>query len=652
MHAIYTIARRPGLRWTGVRAVALLLLASSAAAAAAESIPRCPNPPSIRGGGAWPIRRQWTPEEVRHYARWVENIFDKKTQGTVEQRTAKIERILTDPEMNLLEHPDFRGAGSNPQLPRSVIRLAHNVMDCGKFTVFLPSYYAYRRALPWMVTYVRSGGGDVRTAPANIPAGNANSHTTSSVEAFFRNTLQGFSSGNYRVELHGPNSEQSDTLPVAIDPDHLLPGCVNYIDGHCLLLGKVTPYGELRFLNASTTTTRDIFTYNGMNAVVGAPVDSESRLNQWEGCYQGLRVFRYPVAETDSSGRVIRVRRRTDEEMKAFGFSIEQYTRLEEMVTQRFIQEGDLRPESFHDFIRIRLKTVDSLAPLPYMDEYADEIVQVYALREDFVQDAWRDVQKNGPIVYPAERPDENIFQAFGRWETWSSPSSDVDRRNKYIYLADWVDYAVRWFGMMPEATDLTGLEAYDIRSQADLAKALLAEKERIFEERGIEYAKSNGDKVRLTLSEIERRLYDLSFDPNHPPELRWGAPIGSEERASAPQTYTPVPDGTRVPMEEAYRLQAFYRSVSQRETEMSFLLGMFTEGYPVRPKFDRQVAKWFYREEPTEAISEWLVATGRAEPEGPAEPEEPPYILVPRDPDAILADTSASASRQAESAL
>ncbi|HQB02641.1 MAG TPA: hypothetical protein PLY90_05025, partial [Candidatus Hydrogenedentes bacterium] len=38
-----------------------------------------PNPPSIRGGGAWPIRRQWTPAETMHYARWVEHLFDKKT---------------------------------------------------------------------------------------------------------------------------------------------------------------------------------------------------------------------------------------------------------------------------------------------------------------------------------------------------------------------------------------------------------------------------------------------------------------------------------------------------------------------------------------------------------------------------------------------
>ena len=56
------------------------------------------------------------------------------------------------------------------------------------------------------------------------------------------------------------------------------------------------------------------------------------------------------------------------------------------------------------------------------------------------------------------------------------SPSSDVDRRNKYFYLADWMEYAVRMFGMKPSFVDLTGLEAYNINSQADLAAAMIAE--------------------------------------------------------------------------------------------------------------------------------------------------------------------------------
>jgi len=53
------------------------------------------------------------------------------------------------------------------------------------------------------------------------------------------------------------------------------------------------------------------------------------------------------------------------------------------------------------------------------------------------------------------------------------------------------------------------------------------------------------------------------------------------------------VPKGSPVAMLDAYRLQYFYRCLGQFETETSHLRGMFTEGFPVRPKFEQQLAKW-----------------------------------------------------------
>lgn len=569
-----------------------------------------PNPPSIHSEqGAWVIRRQWTPAETQHYAKWMQNLYYYKTRGTVEQRMARVPEMLGDPQMNLLLQPDFAGEGCNPQLPANIIRSVNSMIDCGRFTAFLPAYYAYRRALPWMYTYVSSHGkGDVRNAPKNFPSGYKSNFDSPSLYDFFVEGLVAYSSGNYRVDLVCPRAEWSDTVPVAIDPQYLLPGCVNYVDGHCLLLADVTPYGELQFLNASTTKTRDIYSYNAMNAVfVPAPADDANSL---EGCFQGLRVFRYPIAETDSRGKVTRVRRRTNEEMKAFGFSTEQYEVVRKLAAHEEITVGGIKPQSFHDYIRLKMKSVDKIVPLEFMEKYADELLEAYKIRAEFVDEAWREVLKNGPITYPAEKIDENIFQAHGRWETWSSPSSDVDRRNKYFYLIDWVDYAIRCFGMMPSFVDLRGLERYTIRSQADLCKALMEEKKRIFQERYIVYTKSNGEKVKLTLADIEERLYDLSFDPNHPPELRWGAPPGSEERAGAPERPTPVPNGPPVPMEEAYRLEAFYRAVGQRETTPSYLRGMYSEGFPMRSKFEEQLAGWLYATEPTEALARYFAET------------------------------------------
>lgn len=571
------------------RCVSGLLLLAVIPALAAD-----PNPPTIHSDrGAWPIRRQWTPAEADHYAKWIENIYRVKVTGDVYQKVAKLDKILTDPEMNLLLDPEFAGEGANPQMPANLIRRCHSAVDCAKFTAFLPLYYAYRRALPWMISYVTTTGGDVRTSEANIPVGQADTLTSPSLSAMIDAAIA-FSTGNYRVPLNIRNAQWSDTVPVALDKKYLKPGCVMYVDGHSLVLSEVTPYGELRFINASTTPTRDVYTYNGMNAVHGiTPKGSTGSDDPYDGCFQGLRVLRFPIAETNSSGRVTKVRRRTNEEMKEFGFSTEQFDRIHEITENQFIEEGGLRPESFHDFLRLRMKSVDTVQPLSFMEQYADELLDMWKAREEFVQQAWQDVLQNGPIVYPENKRDENIFQAFGRWETWSSPSSDVDRRNKYFYLADWMEYAIRMYMIKPDFIDLTGLEKYNIRNASDLADALIAEKQRIFKEHAMHYTNSKGQQVTLTLADIEDRLYDLSFDPNHPPELRWGAPEGSEERAGIPERPTPLPDGTRVDMAQAYQWQYYYRTIGQREIEPSILRGMFTEGFPIRDKFEGQLAKW-----------------------------------------------------------
>ncbi|HRK35672.1 MAG TPA: hypothetical protein PLJ47_13840 [Candidatus Hydrogenedentes bacterium] len=555
-----------------------------------------PNPPSIRSSqGAWPIRRQWTVAETQHFAKWMEHMYVAKTKGDVEQRTAKLDRILTDPKINLLLDPSFAGEGANPQLGRSTIMFLHNITDCAKFSMTIPAYYAYRRALPWMVTYVSATKGDVRTAPANIPGGNLNSFTSGSADAFFRNMVTGISSGNYRVEPNNTRSEQSDTVPVAINREFLLPGAMNYTDGHCLLLAQVDKYGELHFINASINRTRDIFTFNGMNTVAGIEPMTLGEPNPLKGCFQGMRIFRYPIAETDSSGRVTKVRRRTDLEMEEFGASIEQYEKITQIVNDHVILEDGLRLQSLHEFIRYRMKSVDKVVPYEFMREYVVELADMYQQRDIFVQDAWKNVKANGLIQYPEELEDSNIFQAHGRWEDWSSPSSDVDRRNKYFYLADWMDNAVRWYESAPQLVDLKGFESYNIKNKEDFAEAIVAEKQKIFKEHFIEYTNTIGEKVKLSLADIEERLYDMSFDPNHAPEIRWGAKPGTPEYATAKINPTPTPKGGPVPFEEAYARQAFYRTVCQRETERSYLRSMFTQGYPVRVKFDQQLDKWLY---------------------------------------------------------
>ncbi|MEA3365312.1 MAG: hypothetical protein U9Q79_06690, partial [Candidatus Hydrogenedentes bacterium] len=534
---------------------ALIFLVSSVAFAAD------PNPPSIHSNrGAWPITRQWTTDEVRHYAQWIRHIYVAKTTGTQEQRLARLERVLTDPEVNLLLDPEFAGEGSNPQLDLGTIRVMHKIVDCHKLSVSLSTYYAYRRGLPWMISYVRSGdGADVRTADYTIPVGQMNSLEYASVGAFVRDALVGTCTGNYRVELNRDRSEFSDTLPVAISPEYLLPGCLFYMDGHVVILADVTAYGEPRFLDATTAASRDIYAFNGFNSVSGiTPKRTRFRGREYEGCYHGFRVYRWPIAEIDDAGAVTRVRRRTDTEMKEFGLSTEQYDRLEELAATGRIVENNVALDSFHQFIRFRLRTANCLIPVAEIKVFARDMLALLEERERRVQAAWQDVQTNGPIPFPEDQPYRNVYTCGGRWTQYATAFTDTECRAKYFALADTLDNAIEWFDVRAEDVLLYGLNKHAIWTPADLAEALLCVKNRIFANTTLEYTNSAGQPVRLSLLDIEKRLFDLSFDPNHPPELRWGAPLGSIEARSAVTRNTPLPDGTEVPMKEAYRRQAY----------------------------------------------------------------------------------------------
>ena len=55
--------------------------------------------------------------------------------------------------------------------------------------------------------------------------------------------------------------------------------------------------------------------------------------------------------------------------------------------------------------------------------------------------------------------------------------------------------------------------------------------------------------------------------------------------------------------MEDAFRWQAYYRHMGQRETGASYLTDMFTTGFPVRDKLDAQVGKWI--DAPTVTVAE-----------------------------------------------
>ncbi|HPX86631.1 MAG TPA: hypothetical protein PKZ59_08085 [Candidatus Hydrogenedentes bacterium] len=530
-----------------------------------------PNPATLHSSrGAWPLYRQWTPAETRHFAQWISTIYDRKVHGTKEQRLAKLEYVLTDPEMNLLLDPEFLGEPSNPQIDLPTIRALHHIVDCHKLLMSLGSYYACRRGLPFMYSTVRSSDGtDIRTAPSTLPAGTASSFEYSSAHQFFVDLVTGTCTGNLRVEPFARNSEWSDTCPVAITPQYLIPGCSFYLDGHVLVLAEIEEGGGVRFLDATTSPTRDLYTFNGMNAVTGiTPKDSTRENNPYAGCFRGFRVLRYPIAETDRDGKVTRVRRRTDEEMREFGFSVEQYDRMEELVTKGFITEKNIPLTSMHQFIRFRMKAEKPVSPVEIIQRFLTDFAQALSRREEQVRLAWENVQTEGAIEFPGGTASRNIHHTGGRWGRYASALEDAELRGRYLEFLEEMDAAIQWFDNAPDMLDLTGLNLHAVWTPSDLALAALQKKNQLFAERSIQFTDSHGQPCTLTFLEVEKRLYDLSFNPNLPPEVRWGAAPDTLSPDLLQNCATPLASRKTIALADAYRMERPYRSLTRREIE------------------------------------------------------------------------------------
>ncbi len=97
------------------------------------------------------------------------------------------------------------------------------------------------------------------------------------------------------------------------------------------------------------------------------------------------------------------------------------------------------------------------------------------------------------------------IFLAGGQWENFSTPNRDLR-----LLIA--MDEVLNYHGM-------NELQPVLDRKSSELS---------------ITYTRSDGSLQKLTLAEILKRRdsFEMAYNPNDGPEIRWGAPEDSEERA------------------------------------------------------------------------------------------------------------------------
>jgi hypothetical protein len=126
-----------------------------------------------------------------------------------------------------------------------------------------------------------------------------------------------------------------------------------------------------------------------------------------------------------------------------------------------------------------------------------------------------------------ANMPDgASIFETAGAWEDFATPSRDLRLLIAIDVVSGFPDHVAR----RPERYAMPeGKSVADVK--ADLESVLASE----LSARKFSYTRSDGSEWTLVLKDVLDRASDLemAYNPNDCVELRWGAPVKSDEAST-----------------------------------------------------------------------------------------------------------------------
>lgn len=454
--------------------------------------------------GVWPVTRSWDAGEEALFSAWVRELFTAP-RGE-ELAWERFDLVSADASRNLLH--DHNNWSEDASQDSGGLRLKP---DCADLPYFLRAYFSWKRQLPFGFRRCSRGKGKApecgmlrgNLGPPESPPDARKPGELGAVQKFFRRTLAwGVHSGNGRTAL---DADETDLYPVALRRDALRPG-TTYADpyGHLFVLVEWIPPepGEPGILYA----------------VDGQPDGSITRKRFWEGNFlwnpdpslggSGFKAFRPHRTESADGRRVLAVPTNTQlASMPGYDdFSLEQ---------------GTLKPEGFYD-------QMDALITPGQRDAVADQRAAMAALLEaakvrvTSVKNGDAHVAKGGSVEMPSGHA---IFETTGAWENFSTPARDLRLLIAIDLVRGFEDKVARNADVY-----LRGEQSMEaLRAELKTAReALLADPKAAFT-----YARSDGSEWSLTVADLVARAeaFELGYNPNDCPEIRWGAPKGSEER-------------------------------------------------------------------------------------------------------------------------
>ncbi|MCB2114361.1 MAG: hypothetical protein R3C42_06515 [Parvularculaceae bacterium] len=441
---------------------------------------------------AWKIHKDhWSAGDEDRYSQFVQAI-GRSTCTTLESCLASSANPF-----HVHDDPEFSG-------------------DCADMAYVLRAYFAWKNGLPFSYqNAMRTADGrreDLRySSNGNVVAArrDATGQRPVSAAAFIGRIGGEVSTAMFRT--HPDNGEGvlfDDFFPLKINRDAVRPGVLAYdIYGHVGIVYDILDDGRILVIASHPDRSVTRTTY-GANFLRSKP-DLGAGLKGW-------RPIRLEGARRLDDGTYAggKIRAATNDEISRYS--------MEQFIGNRPDPNGDWRYGDFvvngrlvnyYDFVR------RSLASPGFAYDPVEELRYGMQTICGAVRDRKVAVERAVTAGFPKkphpQRLPYNIYGTYGDWEGYSTPSRDARLKVSFIDLKRTIVELVEHYNAGDTDVRYTGGDL-----PKDLWEAYLLEKDACT----FTYWRSDDSRIRMNLGHVQDRLWDLSFDPYHCPERRWGA--------------------------------------------------------------------------------------------------------------------------------
>lgn len=463
-------------------------------------------------GGAWVATNYWDEEAEAEYGRFVGALGRAR-----ERKVFRLAQGLDDPVVN----PYYDPADGKLKFDA----------DCATLPYALRAYFAYKTSRPFVFTANKGRRYCFSNRPEDL-----HDHTDyRDFPHLFNGALSAVSSGHFRMKA---TMEGTDTYPIVISRGSIRPG-VNYYDpaGHVLVVYRVDGLtGDVYMMDGHPDGTMTLKRFDPR--IRHGSSRSGAGFRRWRHDHM------IPL-EGGMDGAFLRQRETNAE--SAYFSATDQY---------RYHYVLDGVEMKYHEWVKAILSEdgarVDAVSAF---ERRAERVCDLLLERTVAVESARFSGLPDGPqLEMHRKRP----YWGNDAWHSESTAVLDVNLRGAIDELRRFVRQAERWAAegsprlegtcqgtkgeIFPEgrgAKDASSPVAHVGGCLAGAAGAVelserLAAKWREMDSRPectVVYSNSHGELVPVSLTDAVARIRDMSFDPSHCPEMRWGAIPGGTDR-------------------------------------------------------------------------------------------------------------------------